>query len=115
MNIRNIKRALIAMAVAAAGATANGQSMRPYYEVETVEHPDGLNPEVGGLTLAPDGRIAACFQSGEVYLIDAESNQWKLFAEGLFAAERKQPLPRFPQRIGLVTSPSGAAGAAAEA
>ncbi|HEY4417412.1 MAG TPA: exodeoxyribonuclease VII large subunit [Verrucomicrobiae bacterium] len=33
----------------------------------------------------------------------------KLAAEGLFAAERKRPLPRYPQRIGLVTSPTGAA------
>jgi exodeoxyribonuclease VII large subunit len=33
----------------------------------------------------------------------------KLAAEGLFAAERKRPLPRFPQRIGIVTSPRGAA------
>jgi exodeoxyribonuclease VII large subunit len=33
----------------------------------------------------------------------------KLAQEGLFAAERKRPLPRFPQRIGFVTSPSGAA------
>jgi exodeoxyribonuclease VII large subunit len=33
----------------------------------------------------------------------------KLNAEGLFAKERKRPLPRFPQRIGLVTSPTGAA------
>ena len=33
----------------------------------------------------------------------------KLQAEGLFAQERKRPLPRFPQRIGLVTSPTGAA------
>ena len=32
----------------------------------------------------------------------------KLAAEGLFAAERKRPLPRFPRRIGIVTSPSGA-------
>ena len=32
-----------------------------------------------------------------------------LAAEGLFAPERKRPLPRFPQRIGLVTSPTGAA------
>jgi exodeoxyribonuclease VII large subunit len=33
----------------------------------------------------------------------------KLKAEGLFAQERKRPLPRYPQRIGLVTSPTGAA------
>ncbi len=33
----------------------------------------------------------------------------KLAGEGLFAPERKRALPRFPQRIGLVTSPTGAA------
>jgi len=33
----------------------------------------------------------------------------KLAAEGLFAAERKRALPRFPRRIGIVTSPRGAA------
>jgi exodeoxyribonuclease VII large subunit len=33
----------------------------------------------------------------------------KLKAEGLFAAERKRPLPRYPRRVGLVTSPTGAA------
>jgi exodeoxyribonuclease VII large subunit len=33
----------------------------------------------------------------------------RLEREGLFAPERKQPLPRFPQRIGVITSPSGAA------
>ncbi|HEY4582560.1 MAG TPA: exodeoxyribonuclease VII large subunit [Lysobacter sp.] len=33
----------------------------------------------------------------------------RLAAEGLFDAERKRPLPAFPARIGVVTSPSGAA------
>ena len=33
----------------------------------------------------------------------------KLAAEGLFAPERKRKLPRYPRRIGIVTSPRGAA------
>ncbi len=33
----------------------------------------------------------------------------KLAAEGLFDGERKRPLPRFARRIGVITSPSGAA------
>ncbi len=33
----------------------------------------------------------------------------KLAAEGLFAPELKRSLPRFPRRIGVVTSPTGAA------
>ncbi len=33
----------------------------------------------------------------------------RLEAEGLFAEERKRPLPRWPATIGLVTSPAGAA------
>lgn len=33
----------------------------------------------------------------------------KLAAEGLFAGERKRPLPLLPEKIALITSPSGAA------
>ena len=33
----------------------------------------------------------------------------KLAAEGLFDESRKRPIPRFPERVGVVTSPTGAA------
>jgi exodeoxyribonuclease VII large subunit len=38
-----------------------------------------------------------------------EQLKQKLAAEGLFDPARKRPLPRFPRRIGIVTSPRGAA------
>jgi exodeoxyribonuclease VII large subunit len=38
-----------------------------------------------------------------------EALKRKLEAEGLFALEHKRPLPKFPRRIGIVTSPTGAA------
>lgn len=38
-----------------------------------------------------------------------EERKQKLAREGLFDASRKKPLPRFPQTIGVVTSPTGAA------
>ena len=38
-----------------------------------------------------------------------EARKKRLAAEGLFDQDRKKPLPRFPQRIGVVSSPTGAA------
>lgn len=44
-----------------------------------------------------------------LWRIAFEKLRGKLEAEGLLAAERKRSLPRFPTRIGVVTSPTGAA------
>jgi exodeoxyribonuclease VII large subunit len=38
-----------------------------------------------------------------------EERKQRLAAEGLFAPERKRPLPRLPSQVGVVTSPTGAA------
>jgi exodeoxyribonuclease VII large subunit len=38
-----------------------------------------------------------------------ERLKMRLQAQGLFAPERKRALPRFPRRVGVITSPSGAA------
>lgn len=45
---------------------------------------------------------------GNLYL-EFEKLKAKLSAEGLFDADKKLPLPQFPSRIGVVTSPTGAA------
>jgi exodeoxyribonuclease VII large subunit len=45
---------------------------------------------------------------GNLYL-EFEKLKEKLFAEGLFDETRKLPLPKFPSRIGVITSPTGAA------
>ncbi|MEN8212991.1 MAG: exodeoxyribonuclease VII large subunit [Pseudomonadota bacterium] len=49
-------------------------------------------------------------QAGEGLLRQqVEQLKQKLDNEGLFNSDHKQRLPRFPQRIGVITSPSGAA------
>jgi exodeoxyribonuclease VII large subunit len=69
----------------------------------------------GGLTVyEPRGQYQLRVLSAELHGVGAlqaafEKLKQQLKAEGLFAPERKRPLPRYPQRIGLVTSPTGAA------
>lgn len=46
--------------------------------------------------------------AGEAYL-RLEALRRRLREEGLFATERKRPLPAAPRRIGVITSPTGAA------
>lgn len=82
----------------------------------------GFTPKAGQQVLAR-GRISLYEPRGDYQLIvehieeagvgalkrEFERLKVKLAAEGLFALERKRSLPRFPRRIGVVTSPTGAA------
>ncbi|GHI01027.1 exodeoxyribonuclease VII large subunit [Neobacillus kokaensis] len=45
---------------------------------------------------------------GELFLAYEQLKQ-KLEAEGMFAKEKKKPLPSFPKTVGVITSPTGAA------
>jgi len=82
----------------------------------------GFTPRPG-MQLLVRGRISLYEPKGEFQLIvehleeagvgalrrEFERLKTRLAAEGLFAQERKRALPRFPRRIGVITSPSGAA------
>jgi exodeoxyribonuclease VII large subunit len=76
-----------------------------------------------GMKVLVAGRLAV-YEVRGVYQIDAasirplgvgelqaafERLKSKLEAEGLFAESRKKPVPAFPERIGIITSPTGAA------
>ena len=69
----------------------------------------------GDLTVyEPRGQYQLIVRAVELHGVGAlqiafERLKQKLQAEGLFAAERKRPLPQYPRRLGLVTSPTGAA------
>ena len=76
-----------------------------------------------GLQLNIEGRISVYERRGAYQLIAAvaepvgygalqlafEQLKKRLGEEGLFDEDHKKPIPRFPQRIGVVTSPTGAA------
>jgi exodeoxyribonuclease VII large subunit len=82
----------------------------------------GFTPRAGQHVIAR-GRVSLFEPRGEYQLIidhleeagigalqrEFERVKAKLAAEGLFAGEHKRSLPRFPRRIAVVTSPTGAA------
>ena len=82
----------------------------------------GMQHLVSGAAVVVHGRVSIYAQRGEVQLVAdvaqpegvgelqmrLEQLKLKLESEGLFEQSRKRGLPRFPQKIGVVTSPSGA-------
>jgi len=76
-----------------------------------------------GMQVVVRGRITVYEERGDLQLaaeyiepkgagglqVAFEQLKAKLEAEGLFAAERKKPIPALPSRIGIVTSPQAAA------
>ncbi len=76
-----------------------------------------------GMQVVARGRVTIYEDRGELQIsaeylepkgagslqIAFEQLKAKLEAEGLFAADRKKPVPALPARIGIVTSPQGAA------
>jgi exodeoxyribonuclease VII large subunit len=76
-----------------------GQKLIVQGELTVYEARGEYQLRVTGVELRGVGSLQAAF----------EKLKQKLKAEGLFATERKRALPRYPQCIGLATSPDGAA------
>ncbi len=82
----------------------------------SLELQDGVQVRVwGSLSVYPKSgkyqivvKTVEALAKGNLYL-EFERLKNKLEAEGLFAQEHKKPIPLYPQRIGVVTSPTGAA------
>ena len=76
-----------------------------------------------GMNVLVSGRISAYPAQGtyQIYVdkmepdglgalyIEYEKLKKKLASLGLFAKEKKKPIPRFPEKIGVITAPTGAA------
>lgn len=76
-----------------------------------------------GMNVLVEGRISAYPASGsyQIYVdnmqpdglgalyIEYEALKKKLASEGLFASEHKKPIPKYPNRIGVITASTGAA------
>ncbi len=53
------------------------------FQIDRMPNPAGIDPQIGGLGLLPDGRVIAAFHRGEVQIYDPASKTWSSFGEGL--------------------------------
>ena len=93
-------------------------------QIRCVMFRNGVGGEVlaGGVAVAAHGRVSFYETRGELQLyvdmvrpqglgemhLELERLKARLEAEGLFDQARKRPLPPFPRRIAVITSPTGA-------
>lgn len=55
----------------------------PLFEITRHPYPLNVDPQIGGIDVMPDGRIAAAFHRGEVLIYNPADKSWTEFARGL--------------------------------
>lgn len=99
-----------------AGAQLSAVLFRTDASRQAVKLRDGLQVVVYGEVSVYEARgqyqliVRAVIDDGEGRLRrEFEALKERLAAEGLFAAEKKRPIPEMPRTVGFITSPTGAA------
>tara|TARA_R110002096_G_scaffold26518_25_gene81862 strand:- start:7612 stop:9069 length:1458 start_codon:yes stop_codon:yes gene_type:complete len=64
-------------------ASAGSALAESAYEVEKIAIESGLDSQIGGMDVLPDGRVFVCFHQGDVRLYDPKKETWSIFAKGL--------------------------------
>jgi len=60
-----------------------GTAAAANFTVERMPNPAGVDPQVGGVDVLPDGKVAVVFHRGEAMTFDPATKTWSKFAEGL--------------------------------
>ena len=74
-----MKRTLLLLASLSVFAAAK----HPAFDVESIALGNTNDPQVGGIDILPNGKVAVVFHEGDLRLYDPESKTWSLFASGL--------------------------------
>ena len=58
---------------------------QPNYTITEIPIPPSKfeSKQIDGMGFLPDGRLAVCLPSGEIFFFDTKTEKWSLFAEGL--------------------------------
>ena len=78
-----MKYALFSISLLLFTGATQAASVNDYYKVENIAAPKGAGSADWRTHLLPDGRLAACFHRGEVYIYAPKTKHWTLFADGL--------------------------------
>lgn len=75
--------ALLVLLLTPAPGPAAAPEATAFYQITPIVNPAGVDPQIGGMDVMADGRLAVAFQRGDVQLFDPKAGTWQPFAEGL--------------------------------
>lgn len=72
-------------------------SWEDHYNFENIPMPEGVDPQIGGITQNANQQLVVCFHRGEIMIYDEPSKQWHMYASGL-----QEPLGVYVEKSGTI-------------